>query len=65
MGAFIVPGFWRTWYPPGNLDSRVAWYPWVLAGAVGVMALLTAVCAGVPYFLSLKRMKRLELLGKL
>jgi hypothetical protein len=43
----------------------VAWYPWVLAGAVGVMALLTAVCAGVPYFLSLKRMKRLELLGKL
>lgn len=65
MGAFIVPGFWRIWYPPGNLDSRVAWYPWVLAGAVGVMALLTAVCAGIPYFLSLKRMKRLELLGKL
>ena len=65
MGAFIVPGFWRIWYPPGSLDSRVAWYPWVLAGAVGVMALLTAVCAGVPYFLSLKRMKRLELLGKL
>jgi len=65
MGAFIVPGFWRIWYPPGSLDSRVAWYPWVLAGAVGVMALLTAVCAGIPYFLSLKRMKRLELLGKL
>ncbi|MES2468839.1 MAG: hypothetical protein V4675_16160 [Verrucomicrobiota bacterium] len=65
MGAFIVPGFWRIWYPPGSLDSRVGWYPGVLAGAVGVMALLTAVCAGVPYFLSLKRMKRLELLGKL
>ena len=65
MGAFIVPGFWRIWYPPDSPGPRVAWYPWILAGAVALMALLTAVCAGVPYFLSLKRMKRLELLGKL
>ena len=65
MTTFMVPGFWKLWYPPGGLDPRSTYHSWILAGAVALMALLTVVCAGVPYFLSLKRMKRLELLGKL
>lgn len=65
MAVFMVPGFWKLWYPSNGTDPRAAWHPWILAGTVGVMALLTFFCAGVPYFLSLKRMKRLELLGKL
>ena len=65
MSTFMVPGFWKLWYPPGGPDARAAYHPWILAGAVAVMAVLTFVCAGIPYILSLKRMKRLELLGKL
>ena len=65
MSVFMVPGFWKLWYPPGGPNPRTAWHPWILTGAVLVMALLTLICAGLPYFLSLKRMKRLELLGKL
>ena len=65
MGAFMIPGFWRLWYPPENHHPNAGWYPWVLAGSVGLMALLSLICAGIPYFLSLERMKRLELLGKL
>ena len=67
MGVFIFPGRWRLSYPVGfpNPDPKVAWYPSILAGSVVVVALLTLICAGIPYFLSLKRMKRLELLGKL
>jgi ABC-2 type transport system permease protein len=65
MAVFIIPGFWRLWHPKGSDDPLASWYPWVLGGSVALMALLSLICAGVPYFLSVKRMKRLELLGKL
>jgi len=65
MGVFIIPGFWGLWYPIGGPDPKGDWYPWILAGSVALMALLSLMCAGIPYFLSVKRMKRLELLGKL
>ena len=65
VGIFMIPGFWKLWYPVGGLHPNAKWHPWVLAAAVLLMALLTLLCAGLPYFLSLKRMKRLELLGKL
>ncbi len=65
MGVFVIPGLWRLWYPIGGANPKGQWYPWILGGSVVAMTVLTLVCAGVPYFLSLKRMKRLELLGKL
>ena len=61
----MIPGFWKLWFPDTGNDPRAEWHPWILAGSVTLMALLSLVFAGVPYYLSLKRMKRLELLGKL
>ncbi|MDB6070770.1 MAG: hypothetical protein JWL81_1941, partial [Verrucomicrobiales bacterium] len=65
MGAFMIPGFWRLWYPEGGTDARSEWYPAILLGSLILMTLFSLICAGVPHFLSLQRMKRLELLGKL
>lgn len=65
IGIFSIPGFWKLWYPVFGAHPRASWYPWILGGSVALMALLTLVCAGIPYFLGVKRMKRVELLGKL
>ncbi|RYD36418.1 MAG: hypothetical protein EOP86_06020 [Verrucomicrobiaceae bacterium] len=65
MGAFAAPGFWKQIYVKGPDSPHAGYYPWVLLGSLLGMTLLTAVSAGIPYFLSVRRMKRLELLGKL
>ncbi|MES2706438.1 MAG: hypothetical protein V4726_07530 [Verrucomicrobiota bacterium] len=65
MVVFAAPGFWKQAYLKTAQSPLAGYYPWILAGSLVVMVLLTAVCAGIPYFLSVRRMKRLELLGKL
>jgi ABC-2 type transport system permease protein len=65
MVAFAAPGFWKQAYLKAPDSPFAKYYPWVLVGSLAAMAVLTAICAGIPYFLSVRRMKKLELLGKL
>lgn len=65
MVAFAAPGFWKQANLKNPDQALAGTYPWILAASLATMAVLTAICAGIPYFLSVRRMKKLELLGKL
>ena len=62
MGVFVLPAALRHWYPQESFTNT---YRLSQALSVGGMIVITAVCGGIPLFLSIRRMKRLELLGKL
>lgn len=62
MGLFIAPAIVQT--PRVSLEFE-KFRPWVYGLSLGGMVVLTAVAAGLPIFFSLRRMKKLETLGKL
>lgn len=63
MTFFVTPDVLRHTERFSNVMER--YRPWIQTGSILGILLLTAVTAGVPLTLSLKRMKKLELLGKL
>lgn len=62
MAVLVVPALWRHSGAQSLLPAHIAW---LYVASYAGMILLTALAAGIPIFFSLRRVKRLELLGKL
>lgn len=62
MGVFVWPGVFAKAHP--DADQSVERLGILFMASVGLIA-LTVVMAGIPIFFSLRRMKKLELLGNL
>ena len=61
LPIFVAPSLARA----GRLGLPESLKPWVLPAAALVLVIWTLVMAGVPAFFAVRRIKRLELLGKL
>ena len=62
MAVFVWPGMFASRHTGPEFAAQKHW---VLLMASGGLVLLTAVITGIPIFFSVKRMKKLELLGNL
>ncbi len=62
MAVFVWPGVFASRHTGPEFAAQKHW---VLLMASGGLVLLTAVITGIPIFFSVKRMKKLELLGNL